>query len=433
MKKSPTHYISFLSVLFKTRKYYLGTISFLLMIVASAEGQTSRLSAKGIKELNDFLGAATTSKKVPGIVAMVANKNAVIYQNAFGLNSIMKKDSMKLSNIFAIASMTKAVTCVAVMQLIEQHKLELDDAASRYFPEIGNLQVVAQLNETDTTWTTKPASHPITIKELLTHTSGLGYAFCNKILAKISAKKYPGQILAPYTGLPLVSEPGTKWIYGTGMDVLGKIIENISGVTLDKYFYENIFKPLGMENTFFQIPENKHQLATNFFLHQNNLFLEQPGMGKQKPAELSGGGGLYSTAEDYTKFLQLFLNHGTPGGAKILSKKSVEEMSKNQIGDLVVEAQEITMPALANPVAPRPSEEKFGYGFLLTSNRANEAFTKKPGSISWSGLFNTYFWVDPSSGIAAVILMQVLPFNDKNCSEILNKFENVIYQNIETK
>jgi CubicO group peptidase (beta-lactamase class C family) len=188
-----------------------------------------------------------------------------------------------------------------------------------------------------------------------------------------------------------------------------------------------------MENTFFQIPENKYARAISYYLHQNDQFIEQPGLGKEKPNELSGGGNLLSTAEDYAKFLKMLLNKGTAGGIKILSSNSVDEMTKNQIGDLFVETQETAMPMYSNSFPVRSGKDKFGFSFLITSNIDNPPFTRKPGSYSWGGLFNTYFWVDPSSGISAVILMQMLPFFDKDCVETVSKFEEIIYRNLEEK
>lgn len=220
-----------------------------------------------------------------------------------------------------IASMTKAITCVAIMQLIEHGKIHLDDAASKYVAKINNLMVIDHFNRNDTSFTTRAVSHPITIINLLTHASGLGYPFSNSTLAMINQKINKGQIFSSYADFPLLVDPGVIWTYGFSFDILGKIIENASGSALDKYFYQNIFKPLGMINTYFEVPEEKHIMLSNFYMHVNDQFIEQESPGKQKPTEFNGGGGLYSTAEDYTIFLQTLLNNGTFKGVKDIKQK----------------------------------------------------------------------------------------------------------------
>ena len=196
------------------------------------------LSVYDTRTLDKYLQSLTTTETVAGLVTMVANKKRVIYKSVSGFNSISKNDTLLIDDIFDIASMTKAITCVVIMQLYEQGRLRLDDSAQKYLPAIANLQVIDKFNRVDTTYTTRPVAKPITIRQLLTHTSGIGYAFCNDTLAMISQKKNGNQGLPSYLSFPLLHEPGTAWTYGMSMDVLGDIIESITDTTLDKYYYE---------------------------------------------------------------------------------------------------------------------------------------------------------------------------------------------------
>lgn len=387
------------------------------------------ISNDGIALINSYLKGQTNRKHIPGIVAMVANRKEIIYKGAFGINSIASKTTLKINDLFDIASMTKAVTAVAVMQLYEQGKLKLDDNITKYLPELSKLRVIEKFNNTDTSFSTVPLEKPITIGNLLTHTSGVGYVFSNKILAAINKKNYKGEFTTAYMDFPLLHQPGAKWTYGLSYDILGVMIEKITGVGLDKYFEEHIFKPLGMNNTSFNVGDENFNRLTNFYIRMNDSLVEQQSFGKRK-ATPGGGGGLYTTAEDYTTFLQMLLNGGTFKGNKLLSQKSVREMTGNQIGNLFVEKQDGAMPILSKDFPLRVDKDKFGYGFVITTNIDNDGLNRKPGSYNWAGLFNTHYWVDPQTGITAVILMQVLPFYDKSCIETLTGFETLIYKDL---
>lgn len=389
-------------------------------------------SQEDIVKINSYLTEKTTNKQVPGVVAMVANKKDIIYKYVCGINSIGKKNELKIDNIFAIASMTKAVTAVAVMQLFEQGKINLNEPIAKYLPEIGKLKVIDKFNKHDTSYSAIPVKRSMTIHDLLTHTSGIGYPFCDKILAMIEQSGHANKYHDAYMNFPLLHQPGKKWKYGYSYDVLGTLVEKISGITLDKYFAENIFHPIGMNNTFFNVPEEKQNRLTNFYRRMNDTLSEETSFGKQK-ASPNGGGGLYSTAEDYTKFLQMFLNEGEFNGRTILKKESILEMTKNQIGNLFIETQVTAMPEWSNDFPTRPGKDKFGYGFVVTTNIDNDGLKRKPGSFHWGGLFNTYYWVDPQTGISAVILMQVVPFYDRQCMPILEEFEKLVYSSAKQK
>ena len=398
-----------------------------IFLLFSNKINAQSLSVYDTRTLDKYLQSLTTTETVPGLVTMVANKKRVIYKSVSGFNSISKNDTLLIDDIFDIASMTKAITCVVIMQLYEQGRLRLDDSAQKYLPAIANLQVIDKFNRADTTYTTRPVAKPITIRQLLTHTSGIGYAFCNDTLAMISQKKNGNQGLPSYLSFPLLHEPGTAWTYGMSMDVLGDIIESITDTTLDKYYYEKIFKPLGMLNTFYTVPTDKYNRLTSFYQHTNGQFTEQPSDGTGKPS-IKGGDGLYSTAEDYTKFLQMLLNKGTFKGVKILNKASVNAMTKNQIGNLFVTTQPGALPKLADSFPARSGKDKFGYGFVIRTSADHEPGTRNSGSYDWGGLFNTYYWVDTLRGITAVVMMQVRPFYDPVCIDALNNFEKMIYQ-----
>jgi len=265
------------------------------------------LSQNDQKELNQLLHMQAAAQDIPGMVIMVANKKKVIYKSAVGFNSISNRDTLLIDDIFNIASMTKAITSVVIMQLYEQGRIGLDDEAKKYLPEIGGIEVISNFNTTDTSFTTRPVVHPITIRQLLTHTSGIGYPFCNDTLALISQKKKTAQSGNSYLDFPLLHEPGIYWTYGMSTDVLGDIIERITDTSIDKYYNEKVFKPLGMVNTFYTVPTNKYNRLTNFYDHVNGEYKERLSNGTDRPA-IKGGSGLYSTAEDYTKFLQMLLN-----------------------------------------------------------------------------------------------------------------------------
>lgn len=363
---------------------------------------------------------------VPGFVAVVANKKKIIYKKAVGYNSIANNDTLRIDDIFNIASMTKAITSVVIMQLFEQGRIGLDSPAQKYLPAVANLKVINSFNPADTSFTVKPMVHPITIRQLLTHTSGIGYAFCNDTLAMISAKMGGS---SSYLNYPLLSEPGTRWIYGMSTDVLGDIIEAITDTAIDKYYSEKIFRPLAMENTFFTVPPDKYSRLANYYEHLGNQYSERPSDGRNKPV-IKGGDGLYSTAEDYTKFLQMLLGNGTFNGVKILDKRSVQQMTTNQVGDLFVEMQHGAIPRISNSFPQRAGKDKYGLGFVIRTATDNTIVTRNPGSYDWAGLYNTFYWVDPQAGITAVIMMQVLPFYDQSCIDILNNFETTLYQRL---
>jgi methyl acetate hydrolase len=321
--------------------------------------------------------------------------------------------------------MTKPVTSVAVMMLVQQGDVGLDDPAANYLPAFEDLRVIESFNPDDKTYTSRPASRTMTIRHLLTHTSGLGYAWSDPTLAALMGS----DPRASATTLPLLHDPGTKWTYGESTRVVGTLVADISGQPLDEFMMERILEPLGMGDTSYVVPPEKRDRVATVHRLTSNGFEETP-----NPAEIAapvyGDGGLHSTAADYAKFMQLFLNNGrTANGTRLLSEATVEAMEKNQIGRLLVERQPTANPALSEPFPLGAGRDTFGLGFEITGAHS-DPYARSPGSLSWAGIYNTEFWIDPKRGIAAVVLMQYLPFYDGAAIETLQGFERRVYQGL---
>ncbi len=378
--------------------------------------QAQVLNEKGRAEIDALLQRAVEQHNIPGVVAIVAGKNEILYSGAFGLQDMQNQKLMQKDSIFRIASMTKPITSAAVMLLQEQGKLRVDDPVSKYLPAFASREVIDTFNEGNGAYTTRKANGEILIRHLLTHTSGFAYNFANNTVNRL--QQITGR--QPYD-LPLLYDPGTRWTYSNSTTVLGQIVEKISGVRLDEFFGEHFFKPLGMENTFYDVPDAKHDRVVTVAQRSS-----QTGEGRlsetPNPARISsaivGEGGLFSIGSDYIRFLQMLLNEGTWQGKTILSKESVRDMTKNQIGAVIVETQQAPRPATSLPFPMGGGRDKFGFGFEITAPNNENPNLRSPGSYSWAGLENTHFWVDPKRQIAAVIFMQVLPFYDDACMKI---------------
>jgi methyl acetate hydrolase len=372
--------------------------------------------------ISEALDRSVERGDVPGVVALVVDRGRIIFVDAAGELNVAAGTPMTTDAIFTIASMTKPVTSVAAMILIERGELGLDDPVAQYRPEFAGREVITSFDAASGAVETAPATVTMTVRHLLSHTSGLGYSFANATVARLQQ-----------TGLqdvqqPLLSEPGTEWHYSASTRVLGQIVEGVSGQSLEEFFQENIFEPLGMVDTSFAVPAEKRSRIPT--LHTRNSAGSLQEAPQNPPATLSppfaGDGGLYSTAQDYGRFMQMILNGGELEGRRVLSEATVAEMSQNQIGDVLVEVQQSTSATLSRDFPLGAGQDKFGLGFQITTADSG-GVSRRPGSLAWAGLFNTEFWIDPEAGIGATLLVQTLPFYDEGALAALQDFETAIY------
>jgi CubicO group peptidase (beta-lactamase class C family) len=386
-------------------------------------------SAKGIDQV---LSRAAEAKEVPGVVAMAGTDTGVIYEGAFGKRTLGKDAPMTLDTVVLIASMTKAITATAAMQLVERGKIKLEQAASELVPHLASPQVLEGFDASGKP-RLRPAKRPITVRQLLTHTAGFSYEIWSPLIAKYQeSTSVPGIITCQNAALttPLLFDPGERWEYGINIDWIGKIVEAVSGLKLDRCLKQNVFEPLGMSDTAFKItPSMRARLAP---IHQRGedgslqpTEIELP----QAPEFHMGGGGLYGTARDYLTFAQMILNRGTYKGVQVLRPETVALMSQNHIGDINVGELKTAAPPLSNDVKLYPGMQlKWGLSFLI--NTAKTPDGRSAGSLAWAGLANTFFWIDPTRKVAGVYLTQVLPFFDHKAIKLFSDFEAAVYRSI---
>lgn len=409
------------------RRVPLGIIVVVSLFAAVGHATQSRPASRDARgqtaSIDKVLGDAVRRGDTPGVVAMAADRHGVIYQGAFGVADTSNARPLTTDAIFRIASMTKPITSVAAMQLLEQGRFSLEDPAEKYLPELAHLSVFESFDPKTGAYTVRPAKKTVTIRHLLTHTSGLGYNFTSPIVRDF--KPRAGE---EYPAGPLLFEPGERWVYGTGVDWMGRLVESISGKTLEEYFRERIFGPLAMDDTFYNVPDGKQRRLVA--VHRRRIdgtFERDPNQPPFAVTRFNGGGGLASTAVDYTHFLQMLLNGGAWNGARILSADTVAAMSKNHIGTVGVGALKTALPERSSDFTfVNDGRDKWGLGFLITTDQ--QAGKRSAGSLSWGGINNTYFWVDPARGIAGVILMQFLPFADSKALAVYDSFERGVYQ-----
>jgi methyl acetate hydrolase len=377
-------------------------------------------------EIDAILQASVESGDAPGVVAMAATERSVVYQGSFGLRDIKGEAKMSPDTVFRIASMVKLLTSVAALQLVEQGKLKLDDPAAKIDPTLASPQVLVGF-EPQGVPRLRPAGKPITLRNLLTHTSGLSYQLWDENVVRYlkTAKDHPD-----LPRMPLMFDPGTKWAYGSSLDRVGKLVEIASKKTLDRYFRDHILGPLGMVDTGFVLAENERGREAILHVRKADgtlspLLLE----GKVTPKTFSGGGGIFSTAPDYLRLLQALLSGGTFNGSNILRPETVALMGKNQIGDIEAGIMKTTNPRLSADVDFFPGVRlRWSLGHMINLDPVENG--RKAGSLTWAGLYNTQYWVDPASGIAGVIMMQVLPFADERALNVYRHFERAIYRYI---
>ena len=385
-------------------------------VLMNAAPGSGGFSTTRLARLDSAMSDWTKNKWVNGSVALIARNGKIIFDKAYGYNNVETKEPLDKNGIFRIASQTKAVTTVAVMMLWEEGKFSLDDPVSKFIPSFANQQVIATYNPTDYTYTTVPARRSVTIRDLLTHTSGLGYPGIgtpeeiviyakNKITGGVGiAGQKISDVMNRLGGLPLFFQPGEQWRYGLNHDVLGYLVELWSGMSLEDFFAKRIFQPLGMKDTYFNVPQEKGKRLVNFFLQdstgtikkQESLFggalkLNYP---LEKTNYFSGGGGLSSTIYDYAVLLQMLLNGGEYNGVRLLARNTVRMMTMNQIGDLSVNIG-------------TSKDNKFGFGFSIISESGSKFTPSQAGTYSWGGVFSTTYWVDPREGLIVLLYEQM--------------------------
>jgi methyl acetate hydrolase len=384
-------------------------------------------------QIDQVLRQKSEAKEIPGVVAMAATGKEVIYQGAYGKRDLSKDDAMTVDSVFWIASMTKAVTSAAGMQLVEQGKLSLDAPIGKVLPDLAAPQVLEGFDASGQP-KLRPAKKPITLRHLMTHTAGFAYDMWNGDMVKYLEKTgTPGVISCANAALktPIMTEPGTRWEYGTNIDFVGKAVEAASGQKLDAYLRDHMFAPLGMSDTGFKIGEAQRKRLVG--MHQRNedgSLAPIPFELEQNPEFHMGGGGLYGTAGDYIKFTQMILNKGRGNGNQVLKAETVATMGQNHIGELNMTRMTSAVAFATNDVDLYPDmAKKWGLSFLINTAKTPEG--RSPGSLAWAGLANTYYWIDPSRDITGVILMQLLPFADKKCLEAFAGFERGVYAGLE--
>jgi CubicO group peptidase (beta-lactamase class C family) len=354
---------------------------------------------------------------------MVADGHSILYSGAFGT-----RDSsgvpVTADSIFAIASMTKAITTVAALQLVEQGKVKLDEPVAQYLPKLANLEVLEGFDAETGKPKLRPARTPVTLKHLLTHTSGICYDIWDADMFR-----YTSQTKGVVPSIPpLMFEPGTRWQYGMGVDWAGRLVEAVSGMNLEEYFQARILGPLEMRDTSFLVPAAKFErLVADYSRQSDGSLKENPRVQPSAPKEFNGGGGLYSTTGDYVRFMQMILGKGRGSNkVQILQPKTVESMEINQIGSATAGKMKSYRSNLSSDVDIQPgATEKWGLGFLI-NNTAYEG-GRSAGSLAWAGLLNTFYWIDPKRRMCAVLMMQFLPFVDQEAVGLLGDFERAVY------
>lgn len=365
--------------------------------------QAQGFSAERLARIDCVMNEYVQKKWIPGAVALITRHGKIVYQKSFGMRDMEKAAAMQTDDLFRIASMTKCITSVAIMMLYEEGKFLLDDPVYKYIPEFKDPVILDKVNLKDSTFTAHPAKSQITIRQLLTHTSGIGYGIFNTNIKPLYEKAgipdafvLKNDVLADkikkLAKIPLLHEPGEAFTYGLSVDVLGYLVEVLSGKNLNAFLEERLFVPMGMKDTHFYLDDSqKDRLVKVYADTENGLSpateerYNFPVMGAK--TYYSGGSGLVCTAVDYAKFCNMLLHHGNYNGTQFLSRKTIDLMTENQAGKL----------------------NSFGLGFAITNEEASTKILGSPGSYSWGGIFSTSFLIDPEEDMVIVFLTQRLP------------------------
>jgi methyl acetate hydrolase len=399
----------------------------------TSKKQPEEQPMQGKDQIDQILRQKSEAKEIPGVVAIAARGKEVIYQGAFGKRDLSKDDAMTPDSVFWIASMTKAITAAGAMQLIEQGKLSLDAPIAKVLPDLASPQVLEGFDGNGEP-KLRPAKGTITLRHLMTHTAGFCYNMWNGEMVRYLEKTgLPPVTTCKNDALktPIMTDPGTRWEYGTNIDFVGKAVEAVSGKRLDAYLRDHLFVPLGMTDTSFKLSASQRKRLVGMHGRGPDGSLTPiPFEMEQEPEFFMGGGGLYGTAGDYIKFTQMILNKGNGNGNQVLKAETVATMAQNHIGELNVPKIISAVPGASNDVDLYPDmAKKWGLSFLINTAKTPEG--RSPGSLAWGGLANTYFWIDPARDVTGVILMQLLPFVDAKCLEAFAGFERGIYAGLD--
>ena len=389
-------------------------------------------SAGALLHINSALRTAANTGELPGIVAMAATENGVLYEGVFGNRRLHDGPEMTRDTVFRIASMVKLITSVAALQLVEQGKLSLDAPVPAIDPALGSPLVLDGFDAAGKPHL-RPPRRPIALRHLLTHTAGFTYRLwdAEAIDYLKAVDKLPAAERSKFPRTPLMFDPGERWQYGPNIDWVGRIVKSISGEPLDSHFRKSIFEPLGMKDTAFVISSDQRAREASGHRRLPDGSLKPEPMEREPkrqaaPQSFSGGGGIYSTAPDYLALIRMLLNGGALEGTRILRPETVALMGQNQIGRVEAGILKTTAPGLSNNVDFFPGISlKWGFGHMI--NMAPVPEGRSAGSLTWAGLYNTYYWIDPKRRIAAVFMTQVLPFADERALHIYRAFERGIY------
>ncbi len=392
-------------------------------LLTACSGSAVLIDENGAAVLDRALAEALADSDLPGMVALVTSGDSVLYRRALGVTGVGSSKPMVTDGIFRIHSMTKPITSLALMMLVERGEVDLDAPASRYLADLREREVLVSVDTTENRALTRPPSREITVRDLLRHTSGFGYTFSNHELLAMQENGGIGG-----RAQPILHDPGERWTYGVGTAFVGWIVEEVSKQALPDFLRAEIFEPLGMNDTSFNLGPSEIERLVDLTRRVDGVVTSGP-----RPDSLvgqgRGDGGLVSTADDYARFIQLILGRGERDSVRLLSEAAVEEMSRNQLEGITVIEQPGAIPNLSRPFPPTGAgQDGFSLAFQVSTEEVEDR--RRPGSLSWSGLGNAHFWVDPTTGIGVVLLFQIFPFYDEAVLGVMNRFERVLYGEI---